>query len=153
MTFQSHHLAILSEDYWRRQCDADPGVLGRTVRVNGFDKTIVGVLPAGFRFLSTRPQILLPLSSQPEERGMGRLHSNNDWIMIARLKAEATLSEAQSQVAALDAVIQPQFEWAKQVADVGYRAKVASLHADHIAGIRPTLLLLQAKGQIGRAHV
>ncbi|MCB1100574.1 MAG: ABC transporter permease [Verrucomicrobiae bacterium] len=146
MTFQTHHVAILSNDYWKRQFDADPQVLGRRVRVNGFDKTIVAVLPAGFRFLSTQPQILLPLSSQVDHRGVERLHSNSDWGMIARLRDGATLAQAQAQMDALDAVIQPQFEWAKQVAEAGYRAMVVPLHADHVASIRPTLLLLQAGG-------
>ena len=43
-------LAILiSDDLWRRRFAADPGVIGRAVRINDADTQIAGVLPPGFR--------------------------------------------------------------------------------------------------------
>jgi putative ABC transport system permease protein len=42
-------VAVISYNYWRTRFDASPDVLGRTVRVNGTDLTIVGVAPRGFR--------------------------------------------------------------------------------------------------------
>ncbi|HUH11573.1 MAG TPA: ADOP family duplicated permease, partial [Longimicrobiales bacterium] len=43
-------LLLLGHDAWRTRFDADPGVVGRTVRVNGELATVIGVMPAGFRF-------------------------------------------------------------------------------------------------------
>jgi putative ABC transport system permease protein len=43
-------VALLSETLWRRRFGGDPGVLGKTMKVNGVSHTIVGVMPAGFRF-------------------------------------------------------------------------------------------------------
>ncbi len=40
--------AVLGEEYWRAVYGADPGVLGRTVEVQGLAHTIIGVAPAGF---------------------------------------------------------------------------------------------------------
>jgi hypothetical protein len=146
MTFQTHHVAILGDAYWREHFGASQDVLGRTVRINGFDKTIVAVLPAGFRFLSHRAAILLPLSSSPEQRSINSLHNSGDCELIARLKPGATLVEAEAQVASQNAMVGGDFPFASQVEASGFRTVTAPLHADHVASVRPTLLLLQAGG-------
>jgi predicted permease len=43
-----HPVVVLSHDYWRRRFAADPGVLGRTLRINDRVYEIVGVTAAGF---------------------------------------------------------------------------------------------------------
>jgi len=43
-------VVLLSEGLWRQSFDADPGIVGRSVKVGGIDRTVVGVLPASFRF-------------------------------------------------------------------------------------------------------
>lgn len=42
------HVAILSHATWQAQFGGDPGVIGRTVRIDGESTTIVGVMPAAF---------------------------------------------------------------------------------------------------------
>lgn len=143
MTYQSDNEAILTYEYWQRHFNGDPNVLGRDVRCGNHPRKIVGVLPAGFRFLSSHAQIFMPLSSEEAERNVAARHSNNN-MEIARLKPGATLAEAQSQIDALNNAIAPGAPYAKEVADAGFRTIVAPLHADHVASVRPTLLLLQA---------
>ena len=41
-------VVILGHDFWEQQFGADRSILGRTVRLNGIDFTVVGVTPAGF---------------------------------------------------------------------------------------------------------
>jgi putative ABC transport system permease protein len=43
-------VVILSDGLWRRRFAADPGILGRVVRINDLSRTIVGVMPPGFVF-------------------------------------------------------------------------------------------------------
>ena len=64
--------------------------------------------------------------------------------MIARLKAGATLEQAQSQIDAQNTTLETDDPQAKMMADAGFRSLVVPLHADHVAAIRATLLLLQA---------
>jgi predicted permease len=144
-TSDTDHVAILSDAYWRQRFNADPNVLGRQVRVNSVPRTVIGVLPPNFRFLSSDARLYLPLASRPEDRLPSRRHSGGNVIqMIARLKPDATLAQAQSEIDAQNAALEVDDPQAKMMADAGFRSLVVPLHADHVATIRPTLLLLQA---------
>jgi len=148
MTPATHHVAILSHDYWQQHCNSDPQILSRQIRLNGFTKQVVGVLPPRFRFLSAQPQILLPLSSTPSDRDINSLHDGVDCEMIARLKPNASLAEAQAQVDAHDEAISRDFPYAQQVQAAGFHTVIRPLHADHVQSVQPTLLLLQAGGAL-----
>ena len=144
-TSETDHVAILSDTYWRQQYNADPNVIGRRIRVNSVPRTVIGVLPTSFRFLSADTRLFLPLASRPEDRGPLQRHSGgNVTQMIARLKPDATLAQAQSQLDAQNATLELDDPQAKMIADAGFRSLIVPLHADHVAAIRPTLLLLQA---------
>ncbi|HEY6291554.1 MAG TPA: ADOP family duplicated permease [Terriglobia bacterium] len=144
-THQTDDVAILSDAYWKEHFNADPFVIGRKIRTDGGPRTVIAVLPHGFRFLSSESQLYLPLSSRPEDRLPAERHSGGNVIqMIARLKPEATLAQAQSQIGARNAVLERDDPQAKMMADAGFHTLVVPLHADQVAAIRPTLLLLQA---------
>jgi putative ABC transport system permease protein len=144
-TSETNHVAILSDTFWRQQFNADPNVLGSQIRVNGVPRTVIGVLPPAFRFLSSDARLFLPLASRPEDRLPSRRHSGGNVIqMIARLAPDATLEQAQSQLDAQNATLELDDPQAKMIADAGFRSLIVPLHADHVAAIRPTLLLLEA---------
>jgi predicted permease len=135
--------AILTDSYWRQQLGADPRVLGRVVRVNGIARTVVGILPPRFSFLSSQARIYMPLASSADERAPQQRHSGTA-RMIARLRPGATLAEAQAQIDARNAAVEVPGPEARMMADAGFRSRVVSLRADHVATVRPTLLLVQA---------
>ena len=64
--------------------------------------------------------------------------------MVARLAPGVSMAEAQAQLDAHDAALAPSYPRAAMIAEAGYRSIVASLHADHVQSIKPTLLMLQA---------
>ena len=143
-SYQTDKLAILADAYWRQHFNADPHVIGRQIRVDSFPKTVIGVLPPRFRFLSSQAQLYVPLASSLEDRAPSQRHSGGNFTqMIARLKPGATLTQAQSQIDAQNATLELDDPQAKMIADAGFRSLVVPLHADHVATIRPTLLLLQ----------
>jgi predicted permease len=143
-TYQTDKVAILTDAYWRKHCNADPQALGQTISVDGIRRTVVGILPVDFRFLSSQAQLYFPLSSNAEQRMPRQRHSGGNVIQtIARLKPDATLAQAQSQIDAQNANLELDDPQARMMADAGFRSLVVPLHADHVAAIRPTLLLLQ----------
>ena len=144
-TYQTNDVAIVSDEYWREHFDADPHVIGREIRADGRRRTVIGVLPPGFHFLSFRAGVYFPLASREEDRSPSERHSGGNVIqMIARLQPEATAAQAQSQIDAQNAALERDDPRAKMMADAGFRTLVTPLHADQVATIRPTLLLLQA---------
>jgi predicted permease len=144
MTYNTDDVAILSHTYWKQKLSSDPSVLGRTIRVDGLPRKIVGVLPPGFRFLSSKATLYFPLSSSLDQRGPKDRHSGSGSDIVARLKPGATISEAQAQIDAQNAALADSYPQAKMIAEAGFRTPVVSLHADHVKSIRPILLLLQA---------
>ncbi len=100
-------LAILSHALWARRFGSDPHAIGRTIRLDGREYTVVGVMPAGFELLSawTRNRTLGVWTLMPLRQGEGR--RDNHWLAsIARVKpgvplaaARAELSEVARQVA------------------------------------------------------
>jgi predicted permease len=144
-TFQTDNVAIVTDSYWKQGLNADPKVLGLRLRIDGLARTVVGVLPPEFRFLSSEAGIYLPLASRPQDRSHQQRHSGgNSTHMIARLHAGSSITDAQSQIDGHNLSVEGDNSNAKQMADAGFRSLVTSLHADHVASIRPTLLLLQA---------
>src|ERR1700722_17027358 len=115
MTYNTDQEAILTDRYWRERLNSDPNVLGRVIHTDGLERKVVGVLPPSFRFLSSKAEIYLPLSSEEKERNLDARHYNNN-IEITRLAPGATLAQAQSQVDALNAAQAPEFPFAKEVA-------------------------------------
>ena len=144
-SFQTNKVVILTDSYWRQHFNADPHVIGRQLRVDGLRNTVAGVLPPGFRFLSSEARLYFPFSSRPEDRGSGQRHSGgNSKHMIGRLKPGVTLAQAQAQIDAQNATLEAGDPEAKMMADAGFRSVVAPLHADHVRTIRPALLWMQA---------
>ncbi|MDQ3653003.1 MAG: ABC transporter permease [Acidobacteriota bacterium] len=142
--YQTDGVAILTNAYWQQRLGADPNVLGREIRVDGFQKKVIGVLPPSFRFLSSQARLYLPLSSNAADRSPAQRHTGNNTHMIARLKPSIVLTKAQSQINAHNAAVAESYPQAKMIAEAGFRSVVVPLRADHVASIRPTLLLLQA---------
>ena len=142
-TYQTDRVVILTDAYWRQHFSADPNVIGRQLRMDGFERTVVGVLPPNFRFLSSESRLYVPRSSNPVDRTAQGRHSGSGTEMIARLRPGVDIAEARSQVDAQNAALAPTYPQAKMMADAGFRTVVTSLHADHVKAVRPILLLMQ----------
>lgn len=143
-TLETDDVVILSGGYWRQRLGSDPNAIGRRMRVDGRFVTIVGVLPADFRFLSSPAQLYFPRSSDFASRLPARRHSGSSSQMIARLAPGMTLADAQAQIDAHNRAVEAAGPEAKLMADAGFRSLVVPLRADHVASIRPALLLIQS---------
>jgi predicted permease len=143
-TYATDRVVILSDVFWRQRLAADPDVIGRTLRVDGLEMTVVGLLPPDFRFLSSTARLFFPFSSGPGERVAANRHSGGgSRQMIARLAPSASIAEAQAQVDAHNAAVGADDPRTPLMAVAGFHSRVVPLHADHVASVRPTLLLLQ----------
>jgi predicted permease len=142
MFYKGSSVAIITDAFWRSNFNADPNVLGRKFQVDSLPVTVIGVLPRGFRYLSSKAQFFIPTASNQEDRGVDRRHSNN-FQLIARLAPGTSLAIAQAQIDAFNAQQIKDDPYSKLIVGAGYHTTVYSLHQDHVREIRPILLLLQ----------
>ena len=89
-------VAVLSYEVWQRDFQADPKVIGHMARLDGHPYTIIGVMPADFRFpLGQRNAVYTPLHANPEwitSRG-------NHWLgTIGRMKPGVSRQQAQADL-------------------------------------------------------
>jgi predicted permease len=82
---------ILSQRYWVRRFGADPDIQGRTIRIDGVELTIIGVMPGGLRLGELSPDLYLPLVFN---RSGGVSVGNWSFPGIARLRPGVTPEEA-----------------------------------------------------------
>ena len=88
---------VIGHDAWRKNFASDPDVVGRTVQLGGLPRTIVGVMPEGYKF-PTGHQFWVPFREDPlaHKRGEGP-----EIVMFGRLKAGATLEQVRAEMAAI----------------------------------------------------
>jgi len=84
------HAVVLSDALWRRRFGADPGVLGRSLLLNGEPYLVVGVMPGEFRFPS-RTELWTPFCLDPASR-----EPEPYLEVVARLRAGTGVAAAQS---------------------------------------------------------
>ncbi len=100
-------LAILSDRYWRSHYGADPSIVGKTIRVNQHELTIVGVAAPEFHGSITAMafDIWVPYMEQSALNGvplwMLRDRHDRNMLGIARLKPGVTFEQARQEVKAL----------------------------------------------------
>lgn len=88
-------VVILSHAFWQGRMGADPGIVGRTLSLDGRPTEVVGVMPAGFAFPSADVEIWLPTR---EGDGATQGRGNNNFFAVGRLADGVSLESAQAQV-------------------------------------------------------
>src|SRR5215469_13963959 len=104
--FGGPNAALISERFWRRRFQADPGVLGRRLRLSGFTYSIVGVLPASFAF--SDPDVDL-WSPNPMDAPYAQDRAETWFMVIGRLKPGVTLEQARANLNTVQANLGKQF--------------------------------------------
>jgi len=131
---------VLSYALWQSQFGGDASAVGRDLRIDGAPYTVVGVMPAGFRFINSDVMLWRALAFTPERRQ--QRHSNN-WRNIGRLKPGATLAQAQAQIDALNAANLDRFPQYKQLLiNARFHTVVQPLQDNLVRGVKTTLYLM-----------
>jgi len=100
-------VVILSEGLWRGTFHADPGIVGRAVRIGGQARTVVGVMPAAFHFPDSmgpdlQKGLWLPLQPTAE---MLKDRGYDFFLVVGRLRDGANLGQLQQELKAIAARI------------------------------------------------
>ncbi|MCI1709596.1 MAG: ABC transporter permease [Chiayiivirga sp.] len=136
---------ILSDRAWRQRFGADPGVLGRRLRVGDDTLTVIGVMPSGFSFPDGRADAWKPLVLSPAERADAANASVGDLDVALRLAPEATVTQVRER---LDALFVNDERVADVRANAGLRAEAMHWRDLFSQSHLRTLSLLQLAGVI-----
>ena len=133
--------AVISERLWTTRFNRDPAVLGQAMPMIESVFTIVGVMPAAFRYpgpavdVWAPRSVLSPMAIGPDNRQQRVLET------IARLQPGATIEQAESEIDALTARLAAEFP----DTNVGWNAaRVVPLHASLVGEVDTALLVVLA---------
>ena len=139
---------MLTYGYWQAKFGGDRSVLGRNLILDGMPREIIGVMPAGFRFLDQKPVLLVPLQLERGKTFLG----NFNYRGIARLKPGVTLTQASADVARMIPIALGRFPfppgWSlKMFEDARLAPQLRFLKQEVVGDIGGTLWILM--GTIG----
>ena len=131
----SERVVVLSHGLWQRRFGGDPGIVGKTLTLNGAGYTVVGVMPARFQFPTVDDEAWVPIAfTQEEATDRGRKYLK----VVARLKPGVAMAQAQADMSTIATRLQQQYP--ETNTDLG--AVITPLHEHLVGDIRPALLIL-----------
>jgi predicted permease len=101
------HEVILSHGLWQRRYGADATLIGKTIKVDGEDFTVVGVMPREFHweFDSGHRQLWVPVGYTEGDKVRG----GNSFVSFARLKPGVTVAQARAEMEGIGARLSQQY--------------------------------------------
>src|SRR5688572_8237072 len=106
----SERLAVLSDGLWWRLFGAERDVVGRAVRIDDEPYTVVGVMPADFRFPERTDLWTLGMRGVPALRGAGpditSMRDVHYFRVIGQLRPGSTRAASQRELSAIAARIE-----------------------------------------------
>lgn len=96
---------LLSYNLWQDRYGSSPAIVGQTIRANGVQRLVIGVMPERFAF-PIREALWTPLAIDPlaQPRGKGP-----NYLVVARLKPGVSVAEARAQIVTIAAQIESEF--------------------------------------------
>lgn len=130
------HVVVLSHGLWTRRFGSDPGVLGKTLTLDGQPYAIIGVMPSSFQIPSLC-ELWLPSEFAPDDLAPGARGAHYLRVM-AKLKLGVSIGQAQAEMAAIAKRLEQQYPRT----NLGWTTLIESYNEALVGDVRPTLLVL-----------
>jgi len=132
-------VAVLSYRLWR-ELGADPQIVGRSLPLDGRERTIVGVMPEGFQYPSADVDLWLPIKWQPGQAGAPLFRAGHSLRVVGRLRPAVAYRQATTYLAAINGRLERQYPATNR----DLRAGLTPLHDWLVGRTEPALLTLFA---------
>lgn len=126
-------VTVLSYGLWQRRYGGDPAIIGKQIMVNRESTTVVGVMPPGFDY-PERTEIWFPLVLDPS----AERRDNRYLEVVARLKPDASLTQAQVELDAINARLAQSYVETNS----GWSVRLTNLRERLVGSVRTPLLVL-----------
>jgi predicted permease len=130
-------LVVISHRLWQGRLAGDPGVLGRTLRLNDESYAVIGVMPPGFHFPDSSSDYWVPIGLTPQLAARRNSHFLH---VVGRLLTDRSWADARADMNGVAAQLAS--EYPASNARVGI--SVSPLKDDILAGANTSLLILFA---------
>lgn len=136
-----NRVVVLGYGLWQRRFGSDPQIVGKTIAINGINRTVIGIMPAQFKLplvtirkAPEQTEIWTPWAMDAnyrKRRDLGQL------LVIARLNQRVTTEQAQAELSAISYRSNP-----RPAVDQRLDAQVIPLHRNLVGDVRSALLVL-----------
>jgi len=151
-TQNTHAVIVLSHKFWQQRFNSDRSILGKTVYLNGYPFTVIGVMSEGFKGVSfaVSQDFWVPLMMQSKFNGQTGWEADRGWSnlgLMGRLKSGVTMDQAEADLnliaenlgkiyeKAIDSKVQCVSEVDGRFAGLASVFKLGSLLALSVAGL------------------
>lgn len=133
-----NHVVVISDGFWKQRLAEAPDVIGRSLRLNDEEYTVIGLMPAAFEFphpsfnFAEPADVWIPLTFSTEQITERRrpFYLN----VIGLLKPGVTLDSARAEISMIDARVHTE--------EGGWRTTLVPLQEQIVGGSRRSLLIL-----------
>ncbi len=132
-------VVILSDSLWKTKFGGDPGTVGRVITLNGINREVIGIMPAGFSFPSARVQAWVPMRLDPSN--FLEYWAGEFVPLVARLRPGASILQARREIPVLVSEFRKTFPY-PMARDWNADSTAISLQQDITGGIRSRLIIL-----------
>lgn len=88
-------VVLLSHELWQRAFGSDPAMVGKTVMVQGRQRTVLGIMPPGFDLHDAKAQLWMPQGLDPNNR---QNRGSHGLYLVGRLAPEVTTAQANAEL-------------------------------------------------------
>jgi len=117
----------------------DTNILGRSIELGGVSRHVIGVMPAEFRFPSTKTQVWIPLHN--DSRNTVNFWAGDFMPGIGRVRPGSTIQQAQAEIRMFQSHVGSLFPW-PMPASWNANVSVVPLQNGMVADVRARLLIL-----------
>jgi predicted permease len=139
------YVVIISHDLWRQRFGGDPGVIGKTVRLDDDPMTIIGIMPNGFRHVlesgASPMEVWAPIALDNPDPNFFNQRGARVYDLIGRLQPGKTSADAQAELEVLTARLREQYPQ-NYPEGQGWRPVAEPLAEQVVGDARPALLIL-----------
>jgi predicted permease len=132
-------VVIISDSLWKTKFGSDAAIIGRAVTLNGINREIIGVMPPGFSFPSSRVQAWIPMRLDPSN--FLEYWAGEFVPLIARIRPGASTGQAQGEIRSLVSQFRKTFPY-PMARDWNADAAAIPLQQDLMGDIRGRLIIL-----------
>jgi putative ABC transport system permease protein len=122
---------VLSHSLWR-ELGGDRNIIGKPVRLDGAERTVVGVMPPGFWFPDPSIQVWLPEPLDPENR-------SGNYALVGRMNPGQTVATMATPLDQITRLLGERFEYSEQW-DKTRNAQLTPVTEFLVGALRPGLV-------------